>query len=424
MDRKDIDALLTRMLASRERVSDLLFMSGGPPMIESDGFLSPFLFDSTDSPLTPEFIEELADQITNHNERLHSDYQTNGSCDCSYEIANVARLRANIYKESGRRAIVLRKLQPNVPTLEELHLPPVFREIGKEKNGIILVTGAAGSGKTTTLAALINELNQTQHIHIVTLEDPIEFVHQRVRAAISHRELGRDFRSFDQGLRAALRQAPKVILVGEIRDRETMEIAVTAAETGHLVFSTLHTINAGQTINRILGFFSKDEEEQMRYRLSDTIRYIVSQRLVPRTNGSRLLISEVLGSSLRTRESIRYGESEGKTFHEIIDAAGIYGWHSFDHCLLNALEANEVTEETALLSCNDRGRIRRELDLLKKRSGQPEANLPEELRLEVNLPPRMASESIEEPDDAEVATSNLAASNRRIIKPRAATTPE
>jgi twitching motility protein PilT len=413
------------MLASRERVSDLLFMSGCPPLIESDGVLCPpFDLQSTDAPLTSEFIEELADQITNHNERLLSDYQTNGSCDCSYEIENVARLRANIYKESGRRAIVLRKLQPNVPTLEELHLPPIFREIGKEKNGIILVTGAAGSGKTTTLAALINELNQTQNIHIVTLEDPIEFVHQRVRAAISHRELGRDFHSFAQGLRAALRQAPKVILVGEIRDRETMEIAVTAAETGHLVFSTLHTINAGQTINRILGFFNKDEEEQMRYRLSDTIRYVVSQRLVPKTNGARLLITEVLGSSLRTRESIRYGESEGKTFHEIIDAAGIYGWQSFDQCLLNALEANEVTEETALLSCNDRGRMRRELDLLKKRSGQPEADLPEALRLEVNLPLQMTPESVEQPTEAAVPTSNLAASNRRIIKPRAPTTSE
>jgi twitching motility protein PilT len=425
MDRKDIDALITRMLSSRERVSDLLFMSGCPPLIESDGVLCPpFDLESGDAPLTSEFIEELANQITNNNERLVSDYQTNGSWDCSYEIENIARLRANIYKESGRRAIVLRKLQPNVPTLDELHLPPIFREIGKEKNGIILVTGAAGSGKTTTLAALINELNQTQHIHIVTLEDPIEFVHQRVHAAISHRELGRDFRSFAQGLRAALRQAPKVILVGEIRDRETMEIAVTAAETGHLVFSTLHTINAGQTINRILGFFSKDEEEQMRYRLSDTIRYVVSQRLVPKTDGSRLLISEVLGSSLRTRESIRYGESEGKTFHEIIDAAAMYGWHSFDHCLLTALEANEVSEETALLSCNDRGRMRRELDLLKKRSGQPETTPREELRLEVNASLRMTPESVEQPEDTAAPTSNLALSNRRIIKPRAATMPE
>src|SRR4029077_13417889 len=269
-------------------------------------------------------------------ERLINEYVTTGSCDCSYAIENIARFRTNIYKENRRRAIVMRKLQSKVPNLSVLGLPPIFAEIVKEKNGIVLVTCAAGSGKTTTLAAMINQLNQTQAIHIVTLEDPIEFLHPHARAAISHRELGRDFRSFAEGLRAALRQAPKVILVGEIRDRDTMEIALTAAETGHMVFSTLHTINAGQTINRIIGFFSKDEEDQLRYRLSDTARYIVSQRLVPRIDGSRLLISEVIGNSLRTRESIRYGESEGKTFHEIIDAAKTYGWHSFDQCLLEA----------------------------------------------------------------------------------------
>jgi twitching motility protein PilT len=425
MDRTHVNALLTSMLSSQERVSDLIFMAGGPPLVESDGILSPFPIDTPDSCLASDFIDQLADEITNKNERLRADYQSNGSCDCSYELENVARLRANIYKERGRRAIVLRKLEPSVPTLDQLQLPPIFREIAREKNGIILVTGAAGSGKTTTLAALINELNQTQHIHIVTLEDPIEYIHQRARAAISHRELGRDFFSFDKGLRAALRQAPKAILVGEIRDRETMEIAVTAAETGHLVLSTLHTINAGQTINRILGFFSKDEEEQMRYRLSDTVRYIVSQRLVPKISAGRLLISEVLGTSLRTRESIRYGESEGKTFHEIIDAAGIYGWHSFDQCLLKGLEENEISEETALLSCNDRGRMRRELDLFKKRHGQVDPELSTALKLEISMPPKTMTESVEQSANAPAdAAGDLPGSNRRIIKPRAAATSE
>ena len=199
----------------------------------------------------------------------------------------------------------------------------------KEKNGIVLVTGAAGNGKSTTLAAMLNEINQTQPIHVLTLEDPIEFIHEPARAAISQRELGRDFESFAAGLRVALRQSPKGILLGEIRDRETMEIALTAAETGHIVFSTLHTINAGQTINRILGFFGRDEEEQVRYRLADTIRYIVSQRLVNKRGGGRLLVTEVLGSNLRTRESFRYGEAEGKTFREIIEAASTSGWHTF-----------------------------------------------------------------------------------------------
>src|SRR4029077_2637764 len=285
----------------------------------------------------------------------------------------------------------MRRLHPEVPSLATLGLPAIFREIVKEKNGIVLVTGAAGSGKTTTLAAMINELNQTQPIHIVTLEDPIEFLHPGASAAVSHRELGRDFRSFAEGLRSALRQAPKVILVGEIRDRETMEIALTAAETGHIVFSTLHTINAGQTINRIIGFFSKDEEDQVRYRLSDTVRYIVSQRLVPHVDGSRLLINEVIGNNLRTRESIRYGESEGKTFHEIIEAAKTYGWQSFDQCLLEAFDANKVTEETVLLYCNDKGSVRRSLDLAQKRRGGPEVESKSELKLDLRVPPTMSA---------------------------------
>jgi twitching motility protein PilT len=387
MDRAAIDALITRMLETRDRVSDLLFIAGKPPLIETEGRLKPFASDMPGSVLTSHFIEALAEHIVGGDERLINDYDATGSCDCSYAIENVARFRVNIYKENCRRAIVMRKLQSTVPTLESLALRPVFREIIKEKNGIILVTGASGSGKTTTLAAIVDELNQTQDIHIVTLEDPIEFLHPHARAAISHRELGRDFRSFAEGLRAALRQAPKVILVGEIRNRETMEIALTAAETGHLVLSTLHTINAGQTINRIIGFFSKDEEDQMRYRLSDTVRYIVSQRLVPKIDGSRLLISEVIGNSLRTREAIRYGESEGKTFHEIIDAAKAYGWHSFDHCLMEAFEANDVSEETVLLYCNDKGRIRRAIDLALKRRGGPEVESSSPLKLQVQTSP-------------------------------------
>jgi twitching motility protein PilT len=271
---------------------------------------------------------------------------------------------------------------------------------------------------------MINELNQTQDIHIVTLEDPIEFLHPYARAAISHRELGRDFRSFAEGLRSALRQAPKVILVGEIRDRETMEIALNAAETGHLVFSTLHTINAGQTINRIIGFFAKDEEEQLRYRLSDTIRYIVSQRLAPKVSGGRVLISEIIGSSLRTREAIRYGESEGKTFHEIMDAAAIYGWHTFDSSLLKALEANEVDEETVLLYCNDKGRVRRDLDLLRKRRGAPEVEgVVSPLRLNVMAEPRFAQDTPAiTTDPNQIATRDSAVDatvrKRRVIQPR------
>ncbi len=304
-----------------------------------------------------------------------------GSCDCSYALGEVARFRVNIFKQNGRQAIVLRKLQTKMPTLEGLGLPPIFGEMVKEKNGIIIVTGSTGSGKTTTLAAMLNELNRTQQIHILTLEDPIEFLHPRQRALFSQRELGKDFPDFASGLKAALRQAPKAILVGEVRDRATMEIALTAAETGHVVFTTMHTISAGQTVNRILGMFAKDEEQQLRQRLADTLRYVVSQRLVGKIGGGRLLVSEIMGSSMRTRESVLYGESENRTFQEIIEAGGTMGWHSFDQSLLTAFEDEKITAETALMFCAHKNKMRRDLDMLIKLRDQLHEE-PSGLRLE------------------------------------------
>ena len=382
MDKATVDALITSMLAMGEGASDLLFIADKPPLVERHGRLRAFPIDTPGSFLTMELIDAISDQITNKNPRLLEEFEATGSCDCSYAIDDVARFRVNIFKQTGRRAIVMRKLQSSVPTLEALGLPPVFHEIVKEKNGIVLVTGAAGSGKSTTLAAMINELNQTYDIHILTLEDPIEFVHAHARAAVSHRELGKDFPNFAEGLRSALRQAPKVILVGEIRDRETMEIAMTASETGHLVFSTLHTINAGQSINRILGFFSRDEEAQVRERFADTLRYVASQRLVSNTAGGRLLITEVMGSNLRTRETIRYGESENKSFHEIIEANSTFGWHTFDQSLLRAYEADLITEETAMSYCNNKTTMGQRLDLVAKKRGTEPSHPAMGLRLE------------------------------------------
>jgi len=263
MNREIIDSLLTGMLESGEGVSDLLFVAGKPPLVEYHGKLQDFPIDTPEGVMNSELIEQVATIVIDGNERLTSDLAKNGSCDCSYAIEGLARFRVNIFKQCGRFAIVMRKLASEIPTIEKLGLPPIFREMIKEKNGIIFVTGGTGSGKTTTLAAMLNELNRNNEIHILTLEDPIEFMHPHVKAAFSQRELGKDFFTFADGLRAALRQAPKVILVGEIRDRETMEIAMTASETGHVVFSTLHTINAGQTINRILGMFSREEEQQV-----------------------------------------------------------------------------------------------------------------------------------------------------------------
>ena len=331
MLKEDADSLLSSMIESFEGVSDLFFIVGKPPQVEAYGKLKPYPDDSAAAILTPNKVEQLALFLMSGIERLQRDFMTLGACDCSYAIEGFARFRVNIFRQNGHHAIVMRKLNSAIPTIDKLALQPVFREMIKEKTGIIFVTGATGSGKTTTLAAMLNEINQTSEIHIVTLEDPIEFMHPHAKATFSQRELGRDFPDFAAGLRSALRQAPKVILVGEIRDRETMEIALTAAETGHVVFSTLHTINAGQTINRILGFFGKDEEQLVRERLADTLRYVVSQRLVPKVGGGRLMINEIMGSSLRTRETLLLGEGENRSYAEIIEASAPYGWRTFDH---------------------------------------------------------------------------------------------
>ena len=389
MDRETLDALLTGMLKSLDGVSDLLFISGKSPLVEVHGRLREFAIDAPGGVLTPLLIEQIAELIINGSERLKMDFTTTGSCDCSYAIENLARFRVNIFKQNGRHAIVMRRLQSEVPVLEKLGLPPIFGEIVKEQNGIVLVTGGTGTGKTTTLAAMMNELNHSQEIHIVTLEDPIEFFHSHGKAAISQRELGKDFPNFADGLRAALRQAPKAILVGEIRDRETLDIAMTASETGHIVFSTLHTISAGQTINRILGMFSREEEQQIRQRLSETLRYVVSQRLLNKVGGGRLLVTEIMGNSLRTRETIIYGESENKSFQEIIEAGSTLGWHTFDQSILEAYQAGSVTEETAMLSATNKGKMRRVLDLLQKRTGVAKTQAPSGLRLNIPEPIRI-----------------------------------
>jgi twitching motility protein PilT len=267
--------------------------------------------------------------------------------------------------------------------LESLGLPPVFREVIKENNGVIFVTGGAGSGKTTTLAAMMHEINQTSEVHIVTLEDPIEFLHPHLKATFSQREMGRDFFSYPDGLRAALRQAPKIILVGEIRDRETMGIALTAGETGHAVYTTLHTVSAGQTINRILGMFSRDEEQQVRQRLAESVRYIISQRLVPKKDGGRLLVTELMGSSLRTREAITLGESETRRFADIIEAGNTSGWHSFEQSLARAYEDDLITEETAMLNSINKPQMHQRLDAINKR--RVSAPVPSTLKMKVEV---------------------------------------
>jgi twitching motility protein PilT len=320
--------------------------------------------------LTPYQTELVALNLAGDNQWHLIDLIRRGSCDTAYTLTDKARFRINIFSQRSNYSIVLRKLNTVIPTLEWLKFPDIIRQIPGEKTGLVLVTGATGSGKSTTLAAVLDEINHTKQVHIITLEDPVEFVHPHDKATFNQRELGTDFDTFSNGLRAALRQAPKVILVGEMRDRETVKIALSAAETGHLVLSTLHTIDAGQTINRILGMFETDEQEQIRARLADTLRWVVSQRLVPRVDGGRFALLEIMGANLRTQETIRLGESEGKSFYEIIEASYPFGWRTFDHSALEAYEQGRITEETALLYCTKRGPVLRGIDNLKKARGE------------------------------------------------------
>lgn len=358
------------MLESQPDVSDLNMTVDKPLQVESYGQLLPVAFDPPIGALSPYQTEMIALNLIGGNRRLTDDLLRSGSCDSSYTLSGKARFRVNIFSQRGNYSVVLRKLNTSIPTLEELKMPDTFQDMAKEKTGLVLVTGATGSGKSTTLAALLNEINETKSVHVITLEDPVEFVHSQKMATFNQREMGNDFSSFATGLRAALRQAPKVILVGEMRDRETVEIGLSAAETGHLVLSTLHTIDAGQTINRILGMFEQEEQEQVRYRLADTLRWIVSQRLAPKIGGGRYALLEVMGSNLRTRESIILGESEGRSFYEIIEASYPFGWRTFDHACLNAFEQGIITEETALLYCTKRGPVSRGIDNIKKERGE------------------------------------------------------
>ncbi len=375
MTKAELDYLLGTMLDAYKNVSDLNITADKPLQVESSGELQPVKVEPPIEKLTPFQTETMSLNIINRNRRLTEDLLKAGSCDCSYSLGTKARFRVNIFTQRGHYSIILRRLSTDIPNLSQLNLPPVFHEMSKEKTGLILVTGATGSGKSTTLAALLNELNETKSIHIVTLEDPVEFVHPQKKATFNQREMGNDFNTFASGLRAALRQAPKVILVGEMRDRETVEIGLSAAETGHLVMSTLHTINAGQTINRIVGMFDQSEEKQIRIRLAETVRWVVSQRLLPKIGGGRVAALEIMGNNLRVKDTVEHGEMEGKTFYEIIEAAGSFGWKTFDMAMMEHYENGMITEETAQLYCTSKGVVSRGIDRIKKTRGEKTSDL-------------------------------------------------
>ncbi len=370
MQKNELDFILTTMLESQNDVSDLNFTVDKSLQVESSGELMSVACEPPIQQLTPYQTEVVALNLLGGSHKLLMDLLKHGSCDSSYTLEGKARFRINIFAQRSNYSIVLRKLNTEIPTLEQLGMPDIFKAAAREKTGLILVTGATGSGKSTTLAAMLNMINETRAIHVITLEDPVEFVHPQKRATFNQRELGTDFDSFSNGLRAALRQAPKVILVGEMRDRQTVEIAMSAAETGHLVLSTLHTIDAGQTINRILGMFEPEEQEQVRVRMADTLRYVISQRLAPKIGGGRHALLEIMGSSLRTKETIVQGESEGKSFYEIMEASETFGWTTFDHACIEAFDQGLISEESALLYSTKRGVVTRALDNLKKLRGE------------------------------------------------------
>lgn len=339
--------ILHHMLAVDSKVSDLIFSPGRPPQVELTGDLQGVPIPGLEM-LRPNHIKAFADIMLYGNEQGNEAFNKKGSADISYGVPGLCRFRVNIFKQRGSHAIVMRVIPTQPPNWEDLDLPEGVINSAGLKNGLVLVTGPTGSGKSTTLAAVISLINATRKYHIVTIEDPIEFIHDHNLSTIHQRELHSDTPDFALALRAALRQAPKVILVGEMRDRETIEVAMEAAETGHLVLSTLHTIDAAKTIDRIIGVFPKNEEPVIRTRLSQSFRRIISQRLMPKVGGGRIAAIEILVSNSRTREYIEKGEKEGRSITDAMNDGGLDGMQSFDKVLERYIREGLVTRETAM----------------------------------------------------------------------------
>lgn len=370
MRRSEFDYILSSILDENPAASDINFTVGRSLQAEVDGQLRPVCEHLGIPKLAPYHTEMIALNLIGGDRRNIRNLLNQGSCDVSYHLPGRARFRVNIFSQRGTYSIVMRQLPTKIKSIDELRLPTVLRKVAEEKFGIIFVTGATGSGKTTTLAAILNEINKDKAVHVVTLEDPVEFVHSHVKATFNQRELGLDFDSFANGLRAALRQAPKVILVGEMRDRETVEIGLSAAETGHLVLTTLHTIDAGQSVNRIIGMFEKDEERLIRIRLADTIRWAISQRLLPRIGGGRVAAFEIMGVNLRVQEAIVHGEAEGRTYYEMMQQSKHFGWTTFDDYITGLYEGGVVTAETAMAYASKKAVVKRAIDQVKSARGE------------------------------------------------------
>jgi twitching motility protein PilT len=344
----DLPPIIERMLMVSDKISDLNFSVGQLPQVEINGKLTPVQPLGLQK-LTPYQTEIIAMTLLQENSEAAERLVKTGTADLSYSLPSRARFRCNIFQQRGVYSIVMRVIPTDIPTLGSLRLPPQLAEIAELRNGLVLITGPTGSGKSSTLAAVIDIINESKHYHVVAIEDPIEYLHSHKNSTINQREVGHDTKDFPSALRAALRQAPKVILIGEMRDYETTEIALEAAETGHLVLSTLHTIDASKTVDRIIGLYPKNEEPVIRTRLAQTFRYILSQRLIPRADfRGRIAAVEILRSTPRTREYIENGETEGKSLLAAMHDGKLDGMQDFDAVIKDMIERNVITVEDGL----------------------------------------------------------------------------
>jgi len=356
----DTARLVAAMLDSHPGISDLVFSPGRPPQVEAHGDLVPVsvaempILKSTDT-------ARVAQDLINGNPQVLRALDESGACDLSYVLPERSRFRVNVFRQRGTYAIVMRVIAQKIPSLQDLNLPNSLAAAADLKNGVVLVTGPTGSGKSSTLAAIINMINETRAEHILTIEDPIEFLHQHKKGTVHQRELHSDVPTFAAALRSALRQAPKVILVGEMRDRETIEIALTAAETGHLVFSTLHTIDASKTVERIVGTFEASDQKQIRTRLASTFRYFISQRLIPKKGGGRVAVLEILKATMRTRDYVDQGETEGKTLLDAMRDGELDGMQYFDGEIEKLIRNGVISFSTGLLYSTNAGNLRVQL---------------------------------------------------------------
>jgi len=371
-------AVLRQMLSASEKVSDLIFSPGRPPQVELSGKLEPVRIPGLEK-LTPSHTAGIAKVIVGNHQIASESLEKTGSADLSFSAPGEARFRVNIFKQRGTYAIVMRVIPVNPPSFSDFNLPAQLKEIVEIKNGIVLVTGPTGSGKSSTLAAVIDLINETKYYHIVTIEDPIEFLHPHKNSTVHQRELHSDTPSFALALRAALRQAPKVILVGEMRDRETIEVALEAAETGHLVLSTLHTIDASKTVDRIIGVFPKNEERVIRTRVAQSFRYIISQRLIPRADGKgRVAAIEILKSTMRTREYVEKGDSEGKSLVDAMQQGELEGMQTFDSVIEQLIRNRVVSKEAAIPYATNANNLLLQLGDMGGLASQPEPPAREE----------------------------------------------